>query len=189
MTTTPFQVTGARLTVPVNESDHVRGPTGAPVTMVEYGDFQCPYCAAAYPVVEALLNERPETVRFAYRHFPLTNVHPAAEIAAEVAEAAGARQKFWPMHHWLFQHQPQLSPAVAMLGVAELGLPADVVQLELTGHVYLDKIQRDFVSGVRSGVNGTPTFFINGVRHDRGHSLDKLLFAVDSAAADSSTGS
>jgi protein-disulfide isomerase len=181
MTTTPFRVTSPRLTVPVNESDHVRGPENAPVTMVEYGDFQCPYCGAAYPVVEELLAQRPETVRFAYRHFPLTNIHEHAEIAAETSEAAGARGSFWPMHHWLFEHQAELDPSSLLLGTAQVGLPSDAVELEVTRHVYLDKIQRDFASGVRSGVNGTPTFFVNGLRHDGEHSLAALLKAVDSA--------
>jgi len=181
MTTTPFRVTTPRLTVPINETDHVRGPEDAPVTMLEYGDFQCPYCGAAYPVVEALLAQRAETVRFAYRHFPLTNVHPYAEPAAETAEAAGARGSFWPMHHWLFEHQAELDPASRLAGAAQIGLPPDAVEHEVAGHVYLDEIQRDFAGGVRSGVNGTPTFFINGLRHDGAHSLADLLQAVDTA--------
>jgi len=181
VTTTPFRVTSPRLTVPVNETDHVRGPERAPVTLVEYGDFQCPYCGAAYPVIEALLAQRPETVRFAYRHFPLTNVHPYAELAAEASEATGARGRFWSMHHWLFEHQDELDPAGLLVGAESVGLPVDAIQREVMGHVYLDRIQRDFASGVRSGVNGTPTFFINGIRHDGGHSLPDLLHAVDAA--------
>jgi len=187
VTTTPFLVTRPRLTVPVDETDHVRGPEHASVTLVEYGDFQCPYCGAAYPVVEALLAQRPETVRFAYRHFPVTNVHPYAELAAETAEAAGARGRFWPMHHWLFEHQAELDPAGLLVGAAQVGLPPDAVELEVMGHVYLDKVQRDFASGVRSGVNGTPTFFINGLRHDGGYSLADLLQAVDAAVDSSAT--
>src|SRR5205814_1459710 len=106
-----------RLAVPVNDNDHLRGPADAPVSLVEYGDYQCPYCGMAYPIVEDLLRQRPDTVRYAYRHFPLTNVHPYAEPAAEAAEAAGARAMFWPAHHWLFQHQDRLDPLYLLAGV------------------------------------------------------------------------
>jgi protein-disulfide isomerase len=115
--TTPFQVSG-RLTVPVNDSDHVLGPDTAPVTLVEYGDYECPFCGAAHPVVQDLLRLREGTIRYVYRHFPLSNVHPHAELAAETAEAAGARGRFWAMHDWLFTHQDELSPG-ALLRAAE----------------------------------------------------------------------
>ena len=180
--TTPFQVTMARLTIPVGDDDHVRGPEQAPVTLVEYGDYQCPYCGMAYPIVNDLLRLRSESVRFVFRHFPLTNVHPYAELAAEVAEAAGSRDRFWPMHDWLFEHQRNINPRHLMVGVEQIGLPADVIARETSAHRYIDRIRRDFVGGVRSGVNGTPTFYVNGVRHDGGYTLDELLEAVDEAA-------
>ncbi len=180
--TTPYQVSG-RLTAPVNDSDHVLGPDTAPVTLVEYGDYECPFCGAAHPVVQDLLRLREGTVRYVYRHFPLSNVHPHAELAAETAEAAGARGRFWAMHDWLFTHQDELSLGGLLRAAEELGLPAAEVDREIRGHMYLDRIRRDFISGVRSGVNGTPTFFVNGIRHDGGHSLAELTMAVDEAAA------
>jgi protein-disulfide isomerase len=172
-----------RLAVPVTEEDHVRGPATAPVTVVEYGDYQCPYCGMAHPVVRELLDRRPETVRFVYRHFPLTNVHPYAEPAAETAESAGARRKFWAMHDWLFEHQDRLEPTYLRLAAAQMGMDADGVMAEVVQHAYLGRVRRDLVGGARGGVNGTPTFFVNGVRHDGSWALPELLGAVDEAAA------
>jgi protein-disulfide isomerase len=180
--TTPLSVTLGRLAQPVTDDDHVRGPATAPVTLVEYGDYQCPYCGAAYPQVEALLRERGDVVRFAYRHFPLTNVHPYAEIAAEAAEVAAAHELFWPMHDWLFTHQDQLDPDNLIGAAAALGIAARKVALALARHEYRDRVLRDFTGGIRSGVNGTPTFFVNGVRHDGGYTLVELVDAVDRAA-------
>ncbi|GIH17890.1 DsbA family protein [Rugosimonospora africana] len=182
MTTTPLQVS-PHLITPVQDYDHVRGPAQAPVTLVEYGDYQCPFCAAAHPIINALLDQRPDTVRFAFRHFPLTNVHPYSEVAAETAEAAGVRDRFWQMHTWLYEHQEQFQPAFVTTAVDQIGLPGVTVAREVNEHLYLDRIQRDFASGVRSGVNGTPTFFINGERHDGGYALDELIEVVDAAAS------
>jgi protein-disulfide isomerase len=181
--TTPFRVATGRLVAPVNDDDHVLGPATAPVTLVEYGDYQCPYCGMAHPIVQELLRERADMVRYVFRHFPLTNVHPYAEVAAETVEAGGRRGRFWQMHDWLFTHQDQLDPVRLVAGVEEVGLPVDDVVREVNDHIYLDRIRRDFVSGARSGVNGTPTFFVNGIRHDAGYSLPELLAAVDEAAA------
>jgi protein-disulfide isomerase len=182
--TTPLLSARARLVVPVTERDHTLGPVDAPVTLVEYGDYQCPYCAQAYPIVGELLGRRQDTVRFVYRHFPLTNVHPFAEMAAEAAEAAGAKRRFWPMHNWLFEHQEELDATTILAGAEAVGLDDEAIAGAIRGHQYLDKVRSDFVGGVHSGVNGTPTFFINGDRHDGGYSLPELEFAVDEAAAD-----
>lgn len=152
------------------------------MTLVEYGDFQCPYCRAAYPVVQEVLLKRPELVQFAYRHFPITNVHPYAELAAELAESAAARNQFWRMHDWLFEHQDQIEPVHIGVGVADVMLPIDEVDRELEEHRWSNRVYRDFVSGVRSGVNGTPTFYINGRRHDLSYELPVLLSAIDLAA-------
>jgi protein-disulfide isomerase len=180
MTTTPLRVEMGRLVDPIGQDDHVRGADSASVTLVEYGDYQCPYCGAAYPNVEALINERGDSLRFVYRHFPLVNVHPYAEIAAELAEAAGARDQFWRAHHWLYTHQTQLDPG-HLRAVATQIDPAGGIERDLERHAYDDRIRRDFVGGIRSGVNGTPTFFINGLRHDGGYSLHELRHAVDTA--------
>lgn len=183
MTTTPFQVTLPRLVVPVGADDHTVGPSGdGTVSLVEYGDYQCPYCGMAHAILRDVLRLRGELVRLTFRHFPLTNVHPYAELAAEVAEAAAARDSFWPVHDWLYEHQRNINPRQLMVGVEQLGLPSDEVAAEVSGHVHLDRVRRDFVGGVRSGVNGTPTFFINGVRHDGGYALEELLEAIDEAA-------
>jgi protein-disulfide isomerase len=181
--TTPLGYATGRLAVPVDDSDHVRGAADASVTVVEYGDYQCPFCGRAHPAVRELLRLRPSTVRLVYRHFPLTNVHPYAEVAAEFAEAAGARQQFWPMHDWLFENQELIEPRSLLRAAEAFGLDVESVEREVTDDRYLDRIRRDFVGGVRSGVNGTPTFFVNGVRHDLGYSVPELLAAVDEAAA------
>ncbi|MFJ6199286.1 DsbA family protein [Micromonospora sp. NPDC092111] len=178
---TPLQVT-ARLRVPVTEVDHIRGAADAPVTIVEYGDFQCRYCGAAYPNLAELLRQRGDTVRLVYRHFPIDNIHPYAENAAEVAEAAGRRGRFWDMHDWLYEHQDQLDPVHLSLGVAQRDMPPDEVGAEVDRHAYGDRVRHDFVGGIRSGVNGTPTLFVNDDRHEGGYDLPALLAAVDAAA-------
>ncbi|MFJ8687306.1 DsbA family protein [Micromonospora wenchangensis] len=177
---TPLQVT-ARLRVPVTETDHVRGPLDAPVTLVQYGDFQCPYCGAAYPNLAEVLRQRRDIVRLVYRHFPITNLHPYAERAAEVAEAAGRRDRFWEMHDWLYEHQDQLDPVHLSLGVAQVGLPPGEIDAEVDRHAYADRVRHDFTGGIRSGVNGTPTLFVGDQRHDGPLDLPTLLTAVDTA--------
>ncbi|MBO0869301.1 MAG: DsbA family protein [Micromonosporaceae bacterium] len=181
--TTPFEVTGGHLTVPVTMEDRIRGPLHAPVSLVEYGDFQCPHCASAYPVVREVMHQRPDTVQFVYRHFPLPNVHPYAEYAAEVSEATAARDLFWEMHDWMFEHSADLATTTIRIGLRDLGLQPAVIESEVDSHLYLDKVRSDFVGGVRSGVNGTPTFYVNGVRLDRGYAVADLLAAVDERIA------
>jgi protein-disulfide isomerase len=171
-----------RLTLPVGPRDHIRGPKAAPVTLVEYGDYQCPFCGAAHPVVNEILDLEPNGVRFVFRHFPLTTIHPLAEPAAEAAEAAGAQGKFWQMHDWIYEHQDTMAPDDLLAAAADLGLDLTRFSSDVMGHRHEQKIREDFMSGVRSGVNGTPTFFINGVRHDGGYDLDALLGAIEVAA-------
>jgi protein-disulfide isomerase len=187
--TSPLTTTGGRLVVPVGDRDHVLGPEDAPVTLVEYGDYQCPYCARAQMVVQELLRLRTNQIQFAYRHFPLINVHPYAEPAAEAAEAAGARGRFWSLHDWLFTHQDRLNPASLIAALIDMGLDGETIATELGHHNFLDKVRSDFVGGVRSGVNGTPSFFINGLRYEGGHSLPELVAAADAAARASDTDS
>jgi protein-disulfide isomerase len=123
-----------------------------------------------------------ERVRFVFRHFPITTLHPFAEPAAEAAEAAGAQGRFWPMHDWIFEHQETIAPEDLLEAAAVLGLDVNRFAADLTAHRHEKKIRDDFMSGVRSGVNGTPTFFVNGVRHDGGFRLEELLEAVEAAA-------
>jgi protein-disulfide isomerase len=170
--------TSPRLTVPLNERDHVIGPETAPVTVVEYGDYECPYCGAAYPVTKALQQRLGENLRFAYRHFPLSQIHPHSYQAAEAAEAAGVQDSFWEMHDMLFEHQARLSTQDLLAYAGALGLELERFAEDLAEHRHAPKIRDDFFSGVRSGVNGTPTFFINGVRHDGGYDLASMLEAV-----------
>ena len=162
----------------ITPRDHVLGPPDAPVTLLEYGDYQCPYCGAAHPIVKALQRQLADSLRFAFRHFPLTTVHEYAEGAAEAAEAAGAQGKFWEMHDTLFENQPALD-FESLVGYAEeLGLDVERFATELENQVYAARVKEDFISGVRSGVNGTPTFFINGVRHEGSFDYETMLEAI-----------
>jgi protein-disulfide isomerase len=171
-----------QLSLPVGPRDHIRGPKDAPVTIVEYGDYQCPYCGEAHPIVKSLLDLEPNAIRFVFRNFPITSIHPQAETAAEAAEAAGAQGKFWEMHDWIYEHQRKMAPDDLAAAAAKLGLDADRFAAEMSSHAHEKRIREDFMSGVRSGVNGTPTFFINGARHDGGYQLEELLAAIEAAS-------
>jgi protein-disulfide isomerase len=173
----------AVLTLPVSPArDHIRGPLDAPVTLVEYGDYECPYCGAAHGIVNAVQARMANRLCFVYRHFPLTTLHPHAQLAAEAAEAAGAQKEFWAMHDVLFENQQQLDPPYLLAYAEALGLDTGRFSAELAEHVHAPKVREDFMSGVRSGVNGTPTFFINGVRHDGSWDAPALLAALQRAA-------
>ena len=167
---------------PVDERDHVQGRADAPVTLVEYGDFECPHCGALFPTLKLVERNYPDKVRFVYRQFPLTNSHPHAQKAAEASEAAAAQGRFWEMHDLLYENQRALD-AMHLLGYAEdLGLDTQRFVRELEGHVHHARVREDFMSGVRSGVNGTPAFFINGIRYDGPWDLVPLLEALESVA-------
>jgi protein-disulfide isomerase len=185
----PDSTEDATLTLAVAEPrDHIRGPRTAPVTLVEYGDFECPYCGQAYPVVKELEARMGERLRVVFRHFPLKEVHPHAEHAAEAAEAAGAQRQFWQMHDMLYERQDALEDTDLIGYGLELGLDLDRFQVELAQGVHRARVREDFMSGVRSGVNGTPTFFINGRRHDGAWDLESLAEAVTLAMAPGTTG-
>jgi protein-disulfide isomerase len=172
------KVESARLVVPVGESDHILGPDTALVTLVEYGDYQCPYCGEAYPIIKELLERVGRQVRFVFRNFPLSTIHPHAESAAEAAEAAAAQGQFWAMHDVLYQNQEALDGEDLVRYASALGLEESRFVRELTEHVHAARVRADFMGGVRSGVNGTPTFFINEGRHDGPFDLDSLLGAI-----------
>lgn len=167
-----------QLTPAVGERDHVLGPATAPVTLVEYGDYECPYCRAAMPIVTELQTLLGAQLRFVFRHFPVTNLHPHAQRAAEVAEAAGAQGWFWDMHAYLFEHQDALDDEHLVQYAADLGLDAERIRRELVGHVYADRVREDFSSAIESGVEGTPTFFLDSVRYDEPVGLQQLLAAI-----------
>ncbi|HET7565772.1 MAG TPA: thioredoxin domain-containing protein [Gemmatimonadaceae bacterium] len=172
-----------RLNPPANEHDHTQGPTDAPVTLVEYGDYECPHCGRAYPIVKDLQARMGDRLRFVYRNFPLTESHPYAEHAAEAAEAAGEQGDFWPMHDTLFEHQDALDDEHLVRYAAELGLDAREIAREIEDGAHVARIRADFMSGVRSGVNGTPTFFINLVRFDGAwDNVGAFLAALEEAA-------
>ncbi|HYE06985.1 MAG TPA: thioredoxin domain-containing protein [Planctomycetota bacterium] len=153
------------LTPPVDARDHVLGRADA-TTLVEYGDYQCPTCADAHPLVQELLRAFGDRLRFVYRHFPLSELHPMALPAAEAAEAAGALGDFWSMHDELFENQDRLDPDVLRACADNVGIDALAFDDQLARHVHRGRVRDDFRSGVRSGVNGTPTFFIDGSRYD-----------------------
>jgi protein-disulfide isomerase len=173
---------GAELTLPVSdERDHIQGPADAPVTLLEYGDYECPYCGAAYPIVkQAQLGDR---LRFVFRNFPISTSHPHAEQAAEAAEAAAAQGRFWEMHDHLYEHQRKLEAGDLHTYAEELGLDVERFDRELAQHDHAARVRDDFMSGVRSGVNGTPTFYVNGNRHDGPYDLDNLVAALERASA------
>ena len=171
----------AKPTPLVSQRDHQQGPETAPVTLVEYGDYECPYCGEAYPIVKEIQRRLGDRLRFVFRNFPLTQSHPHAEHAAEAAEAAAVQEKFWEMHDYLFEHQRALDDAHLVQYAVALNLDKETFEREMTEHVHTNRVREDFLSGVRSGVNGTPTFFINGVRHDDSYALETLLAAIEAA--------
>jgi protein-disulfide isomerase len=167
-----------RLTRPVGEVDHVRGPATAPVTIVEYGDYQCPFCKAAEPLVEALVQALGNNLRIVFRHFPITRAHAFAERAAEAAEAAGAQGQYWPMHRTLFAHQDALNDD-SLLGYARsLGLDLTSFEAAMTQHAYRGKVRADMLGGLQSGARGTPTFFIDSARYDGPPDLRDMLALI-----------
>ena len=170
-----------KLVLPVSERDHIRGPANAPVTLVEYADYQCPYCGLANPIVDQVRRELGDGLRFVFRNFPLSELHPHAEHAAEIAETAGSHNKFWEMHDLLYRHQDALDDRHLTEYATSLGIPGPEVTRALAQNTYADRIREDFMSGVRSGVNGTPTFFINGLRHDGSYDRETLLAAIAEA--------
>jgi protein-disulfide isomerase len=172
----------ATLILPVSERDHIQGPITAPVTLVEYGDYECPYCSQAHVVVQALKQMLGNLLCVVFRHFPLTHVHPHAEHAAEAAEAAGAQGMFWEMHACLFEHQQALDDIHLLAYAAEFGLDVSRFSREMAQHRYAVRVREDFLSGVQSGVKGTPTFFINGVHYDGAFDLNSLLVAIEDTA-------
>ncbi len=174
----------AQLKAPVGPRDHVSGTLDAPVTMVEYGDYQCPHCAMAHPLVTSIREQLGPTMCFVFRHFPLTEIHPLAEPAAESAEFAGAHGRFWEMHDGLFENQARLGLPLMLDLARVLRLPGLELQEVLATEKYRAKIQSDFLGGVRGGVNGTPTFFINGQRHDGSYAYDDLMASIQEALGD-----
>jgi protein-disulfide isomerase len=173
----------ATLAVPVSDArDHIQGLPNAAVTLVEYGDYECPHCGEAHPIIKRIQEQVGEALRFVYRHFPLTLMHAHAESAAEASEAAGAQGKFWEMHDLLFDHQDSLDKASLLRLAAQLKIDQTRFAYDLKEGKFQEKVREDITGGVKSGVNGTPTFFINDVRHDGPWDLQSLMSAIERSA-------
>jgi protein-disulfide isomerase len=168
----------ADLVVPVSAHDHVRGPANAPLTLVQYADFQCPHCAAAHPEVAAIANELSDSLRLVLRHFPLAQVHPQAQRAAEAAEAAASHGRFWEMASLLYENQEELDDHSLGRYARKAGLDLKRFRKELSSGVHAARVRADYLGGVRSGVNGTPTFFINGKRYEGPFKSEALVAAL-----------
>lgn len=168
----------SKLTLPLAQRDHLQGPIDAPVALVEYGDYECPFCGEAYPIVKAVQERLGDRLCFAFRNFPLINSHPHAQHAAEAAEAAGAQGKFWEMHDLLFENQEALEDEDLAQYATALGLDARRLIAEIQAGTHLARVREDFRSGARGGVNGTPTLFIDGRRYDGAPDVDALLAAL-----------
>lgn len=166
------------LSRPINENDHIQGADTAPVTLLMYGAYECPHCVEGNNIVKQIQREFGENLRFVFRHFPRINVHPHAEAAAEVAEAAGEQGKFWAMHDKLFENYNRLDGDHLIGYAEELGLDIEQFDRAITGRVYFRKVREDLISGTESGVNRTPTYFINGVKHNESGELEVLLVAI-----------
>jgi protein-disulfide isomerase len=174
----------AALTSPVTEGrDHLQGPADAAVTLVEYGDYECPYCGAAYPIIKEVQARMGDRLRFVFRNFPISTSHPHAELAAEAAEAAAAQGQFWAMHDLLYENQQRLRVNDLHAYAERIGLDLERFDHELAEHIHAARVHEDFLSGVRSGVNGTPSFYINGTRHDDSFDTETLLTALQRANA------
>jgi protein-disulfide isomerase len=168
----------SKLSIPVGAEDHVQGDPAGACVLVEYGDYQCPSCGQAYPIVKRLQKHFGKQLAFVFRNFPLTQLHPWAEPAAEAAEFAAAHGKFWQMHDLLYENQQQLGESLLLELSGTLELPSSQLMTAVAEHTYQERVKSDFRGGVRSGVNGTPTFFINRVRHDASYDFGTLTAAI-----------
>jgi len=167
---------------PLSPRDHLGGNPSAPVSLVEFGDFECPYCGRAFPIVEAVRRRLGDRLCFGFRNFPIAGSHPHALLAAEAAKAAGAQDRYWEMHGLLYTHQDALEPLDLGRYATLLELDMNQFSRDLITHRFQEKVRADLHSGALSGVNGTPCFFVNGLRHDGGYDFDSLLEALTVAA-------
>jgi protein-disulfide isomerase len=164
--------------MPVSSEDHVQGPLDAELALLQYGDYQCPYTRLSRHAIHALQREYGDGLRFVFRHFPLEDIHPRARAAATAAESAAAQADFWVMHEYLFEHQQALEERDLHQYAIDLGLEPEPFERDRTSGQVATRIDRDLASGERSGVEGTPTFYVNGVRHDGPVDVDSLRSAI-----------
>lgn len=167
------------LKIAVTNDDHIQGDENAPITLVEYGDYECPYCGMAYPIVKQIQKHFGKRLRFIFRNFPLVDNHPHAGIAAVTAEFAATKNKFWEMHDLLYENQEYLDITDLLNYAKSLNLSESDLRNAIENAMFEQKIESDFMGGVRSGVNGTPTFFINGNRHNDSFEYETLLAAIN----------
>jgi protein-disulfide isomerase len=172
---------GARLAEPVTARDHVRGPATARVTLVQYGDFQCPFSGEAWGIVLGLQRRHPDDIRYVFRNFPLSHVHPDAQSAAEAAEAAAAQGKFWEMYDLLFENQRWLEDGDLLAYAAQIRLNVERFGREMRAHMHASRIREDVTGGRKAGVQGTPTFFVNGLQQGSPSDSETLLAACSAA--------
>jgi protein-disulfide isomerase len=171
----------ASLKPPVSELDHIKGNPNAPVQLVEYGDFQCPHCGAAHPIIKEIEKHFGENLSFVFRHFPLSESHPMAFAAAIASEAAANQGKFWEMHDLIYENQRNLSHATLLSMAIDLEIDKGTFQKDIQNQELADKVETDFESGIVSGVNGTPTFYINGIQHFGTFEYQVLVKAINDA--------
>ena len=169
----------ATLKVPVTPDDHIQGDEHSPAILVEYGDYECPHCGRAYRIIQRVQKHFGKRLGFVFRNFPLKEMHPNAEVAAEAAEFAAAQARFWEMHDGIFEHQETLGLPLLLELAETVGLSVNDLEGALTRGEYAPRVKSDFIGGARSGVNGTPTFFINGHRHDGPFEFEDLVAAID----------
>jgi protein-disulfide isomerase len=167
------------LKIPVTSKDHILGDEDAPITLVEYGDYECPHCGHAHPIVQRVRKHFGKRLRFVFRNFPLNEIHPNAEPAAETAEFAAAQGRFWQMHDGIFENQATIGLPLLLELAEALKLSAPDLRTALESQEFAPRVREDFLGGARSGVNGTPTFFINGRRYDGSSELEDMIAAID----------
>jgi NhaA family Na+:H+ antiporter len=171
----------SELTPPLSAEDHVDGPNGAELELVMYGDFQCPYCAAAYPIVRRIRDRLAGRLLFGFRHFPLRDIHLDAQRAAEASEAAAAQGAFWPMHNRIYESRGALGRGDLIGHASDLGLDPERVASELDSSTHAARVQRDVDSGLASGVAGTPGFFVGGRLHLGSFDASSLIAALEAS--------
>jgi len=176
----PQEQIGTKFQHPLHSTDHVLGPASATVTVIEYGDFECPYCRTAYPAVKILLKHFQDRVRFAFRHFPVVEMHPHAERAAESAETAGAQGMFWTMHDLLFENQQRLADEYLRRYAVQANLDLDRYDRDMDNRIHLPSVREQMNRGKQLGARGTPTFFVNGVIEDVSFGMGGLYQAIES---------
>jgi protein-disulfide isomerase len=172
----------AKLKPPVSAEDHIQGEADAAILLVEYGDFQCPHCGAAYPIVKKIEQKFKGKLALVFRHFPLAEVHPYAQAAAVASEAAASQGRFWEMHALIFEYQSRLSPAALLHHAKTLELDMERFEKDIQDPALFEKVEADFESGIVSGVNGTPSFFINGVKYNDSYDFDSIAHAISTVS-------